>query len=75
MTEVSVRRYGVLNAAMFGRPSAPGEYVNWSEPDILTEDDLIWLGLGDAASLAAGAPHLIVFELEAGARRGVRTDG
>jgi hypothetical protein len=59
---MTTTRYGLLNAHMFGHPSEPGEYVNWSEPDYMTDADLIDLGLGTVADYAEESPHMIVFE-------------
>lgn len=63
-TDGRVCRYGVLNADMFGHPSEPGEYVNWSEPEMLTGDDFVNMGIGTAEFYAATNPHMIVFELD-----------
>lgn len=55
-------RLGVINAAMFGRESEPGEHVDWCEPDYLNADTFRAL-LGDVAAYAADNPHMIVFVL------------
>ena len=55
---------GIINAAMFGMESAPGEHVNWSEPDYFTVsdfEDLVGLTLEQFATLS---PHMILFEVE-----------
>lgn len=56
--------YGVLNAAMFRHPSEPGEYVTWSEPDYLTEEEFLFLLEEDPASAAESNPQLIIFEVK-----------
>ena len=54
--------YGVLTADMFGTESAPGEHVDWSEPDIFTAE-LFAEYLGDPAEFAEENPWMIVFEV------------
>jgi hypothetical protein len=54
---------GIINAHMMGATSEPGEYVDWSEPDVMTERDAEFL-LGDVAAYAASNPHMIIFEVE-----------
>lgn len=55
---------GIINAHMFGAKTEPGEYVDWSQPDLFTPEDMIVMGLGDPAEYAAANPHMIVFEVE-----------
>lgn len=58
-----VAHYGLLNAHMFGTPSEPGEYVNWSKPDWKTDADFADLFDGmTVAEYAEANPHMIVFE-------------
>ena len=54
----------IINAAMFGTPSEPGEYVDWSTPDV--HDEIEWfeiLGV-DVATFAEDNPHMIVWDDE-----------
>jgi hypothetical protein len=55
---------GILNAHMFGQATEPGEHVDWSEPDVMTEEE--WeqvLGMS-IADYAVTAPWMIVWEIE-----------
>lgn len=55
---------GILNAHMFGRVPEPGEHVDWSEPDVMSERE--WeqvLGMS-IADYAVVAPWMIVWEIE-----------
>lgn len=46
---------------MFGSATEPGEYVDWSAPDVMTESEWADLLGQDVASFAAENPHMIVF--------------
>lgn len=53
---------GIINAHMYGHPSEPGEYVDWSAPDYMTRAE--WrdfLGV-PVEVFAADNPHMIVWE-------------
>lgn len=57
---------GIINSAMFGRDSEPGEYVNWSAPDYFEPDEFAQLvGVDSVEDYAAASPHMIVFEVAA----------
>lgn len=53
--------YGLINSAMFGAATEPGEHVEWSTPDYYVAETFTFLGLGDPATYAAENPHMIVF--------------
>lgn len=54
----------MINAHMLGTPTEPGEHVDWSEPDIMTEADWTELLGTSVAEYAASSPHMIVWEVE-----------
>lgn len=55
--------YLVINADMFGTPSAPGEHVDWSTPDVFRAEDFEDLVSSDVATYAGDSPHMIVMEV------------
>jgi hypothetical protein len=60
--EPSSTRIGILNSAMYGMVTEPGEHVAWDMPDYLTAEEWADL-LGESVeSYAAHSPHMIVFE-------------
>lgn len=61
-------RYGLINAHMIGTEAAPGEYVDWSTPDIMTRQEWREL-LGDEVEVyAERSTHMIVFVVEEAGR-------
>lgn len=55
--------FGMVNADMFGTESAPGEYVDWSAPDIMTREEWADLLGTSLESYASWNLHMIVFEV------------
>lgn len=54
---------GIVNAAMFGTATEPGEYTDWSTPDVDTREGWATLLGSSVEDYAADNPHMIVFEL------------
>lgn len=62
--ECDEEQIGMLNSPMFRTEAAPGEYVDWSKPDVLPTG--AWEPLLDVSveDYAAANPHMIVFVAE-----------
>lgn len=65
--DLFAERIGIVNAAMWGTPSEPGEHVNWSAPDYFDPEDFADIFRGQTVEgLATECPHLIVFVADDG---------
>lgn len=53
----------ILNGHMLGHASEPGEHVNWSEPDVMSEQEWERLLGMSVADYAVIAPWMIVWEV------------
>jgi len=58
-----VELIAVINGDMLGTESAPGEYVDWNKPDIMTPAEWFEFIGCTVEQLAAESPHMIVWQV------------
>lgn len=54
----------IINAHMIGAATEPGEYVDWSSPDVMPEQEWTDLLGMSVAEFADANPHMIVMAVE-----------